>query len=230
MPEGRALFIHGAGGGGGEWDLWMAVWQAAGVACHAPDLMPAADGLAATRLQDYLAQLEDELQALARPRVVVGASLGGLLALQLAGAANAVIVVNPIPPAPWHARLPPRTWTPIEAWGRRARLASTRRALPDADAASVLHAFRRWRDESGAVLAAAHAGVAVGIPRCPVLALLSQEDADVPPSASLAWARAWGATVMPGLPGGHVGPLLGSAAVEAARRALGWWQSRGQGT
>ena len=58
--------------------------------------------VAATRLQDYQAQVRAALAALPRPRVLVGASLGGLLALDAAEGADAVVLVNPLPPVPWH--------------------------------------------------------------------------------------------------------------------------------
>ena len=79
-----ALFVHGAGGGGWEWNVWRGVFEAAGFHVEAPDLMPARSDVTATRLQDYQAQVRAALAALPRPRVLVGASLGGLLALNAA--------------------------------------------------------------------------------------------------------------------------------------------------
>ena len=82
MTRSRAvLLVHGAGGGGWEWNVWRGVWEAAGFRVAAPDLVPVRGDVAATRLQDYQAQVSAALAALPRPRVLVGASLGGLLAL-----------------------------------------------------------------------------------------------------------------------------------------------------
>ena len=50
-----ALFVHGAGGGGWEWNVWRGVFEAAGFHVEAPDLMPVHGDVAATRLQDYQA-------------------------------------------------------------------------------------------------------------------------------------------------------------------------------
>ena len=125
-----ALLVHGAGGGGWEWNVWRGVFEAAGIAVAAPDLQPVAAGLAATGFDDYLQQARDALRALPRPRVAVGASLGGLLALGIADAADALVLVNPLPPAPWHASLPSRPWPDVVPWRRHARLEGTRRALP----------------------------------------------------------------------------------------------------
>ena len=47
-----ALLVHGAGGGGWEWNVWRGVWEAAGFRVAAPDLVPVRGDVAATRLQD----------------------------------------------------------------------------------------------------------------------------------------------------------------------------------
>lgn len=221
-----ALLIHGAGGGGWEWNVWRAMFEAAGLATVAPDLRPAPAGIAATRLHDYRAQMQAALLALPRPRAVIGASLGGLVALGLAGDADACVAVNPIPPAPWHTGLAARLWPDIVPWGREARLDGTRRAIPDADAASALFAFRRWRDESGAVLREAYAGVRIDSLPSRLLCVVSDRDADVPPEAADAFAQAVQADVLR-LPGAsHVGPLLGCGAAKAAGQVLAWLSAR----
>ena len=229
MPVRSALLLHGAGGGGWEWNPWCGVFRAAGLQVAAPDLMPAAAGMAATRFDDYLAQAAMALAGLPRPRAVIGASLGGLLAARLAAQADARVdrlaLVNPLPPAPWHAMLPTRDWPAVVPWRRDARLASTHAALPGADAATALYAFRRWRDESGAVLREAHAGMSVPAPDCPVLCVASVADEDVPCAVTEALASAWKADVLR-LAGSHVAPLLGPQAPAAAERVLAWMVAR----
>ena len=219
-----ALLLHGAGGGGWEWDRWRALWDAEGVAVRAPDLAPRAS-LADTVLADYLAQAAGALRALPRPRVAVGASLGGLVAAAVAGEADALVLVNPLPPAPWTRELPAREWPAVVPWRAQARLTSTRRALPDADEATALWAFRRWRDESGAVLREAHGGIAIERPPCPVLCLASLEDEDLPLGVQEPFAAAWSADLVR-VPGSHVGPLLGRQAAACARLALAWVYAR----
>lgn len=217
-----ALLVHGAGGGGWEWRLWRGVFAAAGYRVEAPDLVPARAGLPATRFGAYQAQVGAALAVLPRPRVLVGASLGGLLALGVAADADAVVLVNPLPPAPWHADMPPRDWPDVVHWRRDARLAGTRRALPDTDEATALFAFRHWRDESGAVLREAQRGVAVARPACPVLCMVSDQDDDVPPAITRAMAEAWRADVLQTLSASHVGPLLGRDATGVAAQAVEW--------
>ncbi|HVI57398.1 MAG TPA: alpha/beta fold hydrolase [Luteimonas sp.] len=221
-----ALFVHGAGAGGWEWNAWRGVFAAAGIHCVAPDLAPSPAGLARTGLDDYRAQVRDALLALPRPRAVVGASLGGLLAAMCAGDADALVLVNPLPPTPWHAQLPLRQWPDVVPWRRDARLASTRRAVPDADEATALYAFRHWRDESGTAMRAAHGGVAVDRPACPVLCIASQLDDDVPPALTAALALAWEADLLRVEALSHAGPLLGRDAPRVAAQALAWLSAR----
>ena len=222
MVDRHALLIHGAGGGGWEWNIWRGVLQAHGIDVHAPDLIPAREGLAGTSLDDYRMQVLHALLALPRPRVVVGASLGGLLAMQVAAQADAVMLVNPLPPAPWHRELPLREWADVVPWQRNARLASTRAALPDADDVTALYACRNWRDESGAVLRAAHAGIEVERPACPALFVVSAGDDDVPPHISIGIAKHWQAERLETLATSHVGPLLGRQAAQIATQAVAW--------
>ena len=230
---GSALLLHGAGGGAWEWNAWSRVLQARGWRVQAPELAPAAGGLAATRLEDYLRQACAAGADLPRPLAVVGASLGALLALMAAGALRpqALLLVNPLPPAPFHARLPLRNGAAnldrngdgLVHWRRDASLAGTRAALPDADDATCLYAFRRWRDESRAVVDAARAGVVVQAPACPLRVLASAGDRDVPAELSEALSHALGGD-FERLDGSHVGPLLGTHAASVAAGAACWLQ------
>lgn len=217
-----AVFVHGAGGGGWEWGMWARVFAAHGFGVVARDLVAAPSGLAATTLQDYAVQVDDWLVDARRRHpgafvALVGASLGGLLALMRADAADALVLINPMPPDGLPA--PPRP--AMVPWGRDASLTGTRRSMPDADDCAALFALRRWRDESGLALDQAAAGVAVGSPRGPVLVLASDDDEDVPPTRSGALARRLDARLQR-WPGSHVGPLLGRRAAEAAEQAVEW--------
>lgn len=221
-----ALLVHGAGGGGWEWAAWRRVFAAHGIEAEAPDLMPSSAGLASTTFANYGAQVRDWLEPLPRPRALVGASLGGLLALSCADLADALVLVNPLPPSPWAARLPAREWPDVVPWRREARLASTRRSIPDADDATALFAFRRWRDESGVVLRAAQSGIVIERPVCPVLCVVSAQDDEVPPMLTVALAAAWQASLLHAPSPSHVGPLLGRGATAVAAQAVAWLSAR----
>jgi pimeloyl-ACP methyl ester carboxylesterase len=220
----QALLIHGAGGGGWEWNVWRRVLAAAGVASTAVDLQPHRDGLLATRWSDYVAQVVDAAGGLSAPRVLVGASLGGLLALAAAPLVQpeAIVLINPLPPAPESALMPEQARRPARIpWRRDASLAGTRRALDDADEAASRYAFRRWRDESGLVLDVAAGGLKLPQPPCRCLVVASAGDCDVPIAVSRALALRLDAQWIE-IEGSHVGPLLGRAAAQHARRIARW--------
>lgn len=209
-----AVCLHGAGGGPWEWARWLRLWGAEGFQAQAPPL-PELDDLEAVRRR---------LQAGLSPgAVLVGASLGGLLALQLARVlhAPALVLVNPLPPEPWSSALPQPAPGYTPDWGLRARLDGTRRAVPELDPVDALLAFRGWRDCSPRLLAQARHGQGFDRPGCPVLVIASAGDSDVPAALSSGLAQALGADLL-GVPGSHVAPLLAAEAPRLARYALEW--------
>jgi len=225
-PERTVVCVHGAGGGGWEWGIWARALAVSGRAVLAPDLMPAGGGLAATHLADYRAQVVAWCGSSTLNGVdLVGASLGGLLALIVAREVRArtLVLVNPMPPAglPSPARSPA-----VIRWGSGASMRGTRRAMPDADHAACAHAFRRWRDESGAAVDEARAGVVVDPPDCPVLVIASEHDLDVPPESSRALAAMLDADFECIAGASHVGPLLGYSAALTAARVADWLDAR----
>src|SRR6478609_7416496 len=82
--------VHGAGGGGWEWAIWARVFAHRGFA-----------GIEKTSFADYRDQVLEWCRGAGEGAVLVGASLGGLLALAVAHAVRpaALILVNPLPPA-----------------------------------------------------------------------------------------------------------------------------------
>jgi pimeloyl-ACP methyl ester carboxylesterase len=223
VPARTVVCVHGAGGGGWEWGIWARSFAVSGRGVLAPDLMPAAGGLAATHLADYRAQVAAWCHASRAGAVdLIGASLGGLLALIVAREVHArsLVLVNPMPPAGLPA---PTAQSPaVIRWRSGASLHGTRCAMPDADHASCAYAFRRWRDESGAVLDEARAGLVVDPPGCPVLVIASEHDLDVPPESSRALAAMLGADFECIAGASHVGPLLGHCAARTAARVADW--------
>lgn len=218
--------VHGAGGGGWEWAIWARVFAARGYGVIAPDLQPAAAGVAATRYGDYLDQVVQWCRGVGAPVALVGASLGGSLALAAAEivGARALILVNPLVP-----RTPrPEPRRAVIPWARERSLGGTRRAMSDADDAACVYAFRRWRDESGAVLDEAEARAATASP-CATLVLAGERDDDVPPPLSRALAIRLGADFERVADAGHLGPLLGRVAADVAERAAGWLGPRWAG-
>jgi pimeloyl-ACP methyl ester carboxylesterase len=102
MPP--VLFIHGAFSKPAHIASWQERFAAAGHRCHAPALPGHGSGdqsvLRAATLADYLATLRTVLEGLGEPPVIVGHSMGGLLAQQLAASApcRALVLVASAPP------------------------------------------------------------------------------------------------------------------------------------
>ncbi len=224
----RVVFVHGAGGGGWEWSVWARVFVARGWLTSAPDLLPSAQGLAATTFEDYRIQVISWIRSPWAPHegltVLVGASLGGLLALVTATevAPSALILVNPLPPEGLDTPNSDRGHPAIIPWGSHRSIASTRKAMPDADDAACLFAWQRWRDESGGALAQARNGIEIIAPTCPILVMASDLDEEVRATISRKLAARYGADFLCLPESSHVGPLLGRRAASIAARAANW--------
>jgi pimeloyl-ACP methyl ester carboxylesterase len=112
------VMIHGGFCGPWAWDDFAARFRAAGYAVETPTLRfhgedAATPGLAATSLVDYAADLERQIVELKSPPVLVGHSLGGLLAQMLAARQEIAAAILLAPSAPWG--VPPSTLFEIGA-------------------------------------------------------------------------------------------------------------------
>lgn len=110
-----AVFIHGMWGTPDVWRNWRPAFERRGWLTQAPalrhhdpswtDASPATPSIGLLSLLDYAADLESHIATLPMPAgekpVLVGHSMGGLLALMLAarGAARAAVLLTPAPPA-----------------------------------------------------------------------------------------------------------------------------------
>ena len=226
-PLPTVVCVHGAGGGGWEWAIWARVLAANGFAVLAPDLVRVDAGLAATRFADYREQVTRWCVASPDRIVLIGASLGGLLALGVAARVNAaaVLLINPMPPGgmPFDVR---DDGAGIVPWASRHSFASTRRAMVDADAAAHLHAYRKWRDESVAVLRDACAGIEWVRPACPVRVTVGLLDSAIAPACGRALAADLAADLDTVAEGDHLSPLLGRGAARSAESATQWLLNR----
>lgn len=239
-----ALCVHGAGGGGWEFDLWRDPFTDKNWNCVAPDLQPVADGgLAATTLNDYIQQVRDWYDEHA-PQVLIGASMGGALAVLAACQLETpppLVLVNSVIPRPWARCGRKEGPVPDVLRWKGSSLASTERALPDSTVEVQRWACSQWRDEAGAVMRALQpttssaAGTmrssrhptwdALPSARSPVLFIIGEDDRDCPPDAQLAWAEAWEAEARLYPSMSHVGPLLGTAAPAVASHVLDWLEA-----
>ena len=107
--NGTIFMIHGMWGGGWYWDNYKAYFEEKGYRCMTPYLRhhqigpddPAPDGLGETSLLDYANDLETEINGLAEKPIIMGHSMGGLLAQILAsrGCAKSAVLITPAAPA-----------------------------------------------------------------------------------------------------------------------------------
>ena len=231
------LFIHGAFSRASHWHAWMRMFADAGFECTAPSLPghepPDPIALGRLTLGDYLRALEPLRAAAGTPPIIIGHSMGGLLAQQLAasGPCAALVCLASAPPwalpaqlraLPYLAPLMPRILA-----GRALQVPeSTFRAL-------VLHDLpAREQDELAATLGCESgrayrtmilgtARVAATAVRCPVLCVSGSEDRIVGPRVARAIASRYGAIHQVLVDRGHW--LLAQAGLEAvARPVLDW--------
>ena len=243
------VMLHGANEGGWCFDRFKAVFEGLGFICHTPDLIghgtkaaDAAKTLVGVGMADYRVELEAFLETAPPKPVILGHSMGGVLAQQLAarGLASALILVAP---APRSGILPPTDaerkldqdlmglgsfWkTVIDPDFGLARI-YTLNCVPEAEQRAVFDRFGPesgraffelffWMfDRSGATV------VHTNAVSCPVLCLVGADDKIVSPQTALETARAYPEAAFWKLEGhGHM-LVLEPGAEDIARRIADW--------
>jgi len=222
----RALMVHGAGGGAWEWLIWQRVFAAAEAQTHAFDLMPNG-ALDATNYAHYLAQVRSQIEHY-QPTVLIGASLGGLLAAEASGleqsirlisSVRALVLVSPMLKSGVSGI---EISLPRKRWAHDTELSNTARALPDADCAAIAFAHARWRDESASVLNTAYAGRDFAASSLATLMLIAECDQNISAAGLRTWAGVEEMDVQCVRGASHAGLLLGKCAASTAELALSW--------
>ena len=224
----RALMVHGAGGGAWEWLIWQRVFVAHGAQTHAFDLT-ANGALEATRYSHYLAQVRSQIEQY-EPSVLIGASLGGLLAAEAlridarqTTSVRALILAAPMLKSATGIDIAgAKIAGTIKRWAHATELAKTARALPDADSAAIAFAHARWRDESASVLNTAYAGRNFASGACATLMLIAEHDRDISNVGLRSWANAEQMDLQCVRGASHTGLLLGQYAAATAELAYRW--------
>ena len=242
------MMVHGSFCRPFVWDGFAGKFTQAGYQVQCPalrfhDMDEAPEALGTTSLADYAADLEDALDALDGPAILVGHSLGGLLAQMLAARRAVRALVLLAPSAPWG--VPPSSLFEISQaqamllkvgfWNRLLPLdkeAMERQALSRLPAAERQAMLSRFTAASGrATFQAVHWGLDMGRTSevdadkvsCPLLLLAGAEDRISPPGTVERIAALYGKRAtyekLPGM--NHW--LMGEPGWEAvADRALTW--------
>jgi pimeloyl-ACP methyl ester carboxylesterase len=242
------MMIHGAFCGPWVFDQFRAPFEAAGHSVHAPalrfhDSARVRAGLATTSLLDYAQDLERFISRLDEPPVLVGHSLGGLLAQMLAarGLARALVLLAPSPP--WGI-LPTTLFELASAqtllltgdfWNRPLHAdygIAAAHSLDRLSPAERRRVFARFVPESGlATFEVMHAAwdakraaqVNARDVTCPILCLVGEGDRINPPSTVRRTAGRYRGRVIFETLAGHSHWLIGEAGWEKiAERARDW--------
>jgi pimeloyl-ACP methyl ester carboxylesterase len=242
------MMIHGAFCGGWAFEKFARAFADEGFPTIVPTLRHHDGGapdqvLGRTSLTDYAADLAAAIAALGQPPILVGHSMGGLLAQMLAArcAVRAIVLLSPS--APWG--VPPATmfefasagamlltgdfWTKPIWPSYEIAAANTLDRLPDDERQAV---FARFVPESGlATFEIMHwafdvrraSAVDAEAVRCPVLCLSGSEDRVNPPATVRAIARRYRDRAdYEDLPG-HSHWMIGEPGWDAAAaRVLSW--------
>ena len=214
--------IHGAGGGGWEYDKWKPVFEKAGWKVVNKDLVPINGKYEETTVVDYVGQVLSWTPRTGKV-VYIGASMGGILALKANELAEvkAIVLVNSATPKGVGRTRQVKPNPAVVKWAN-GPLKDTEDSMPDSDRKTILWAWKKWRDESGKVIDALRAGVETDKPSCPTLTVLGKADTDIPYSTGLALAKWANADIKSYKKMSHVGPLMSTRATEVATDVCNW--------
>ncbi|MCX7634306.1 MAG: alpha/beta hydrolase [Syntrophales bacterium] len=211
-PAGKPtlVMIHGMFVGSWCWEQYRTYFEQRGYRCVTPQLRyhdtslaePPPPGLAQVGILDYVADVEKELDRLGERPVIIGHSLGGLIAQILASRGRARAAVLIAPAVPWGIN--PLTKTVLKsAWLNRQRLWTWTEALKPSFPGAVYSSLHRLPPEEQQRVyqrftyesprAAAQVGlwyfdlsratrVDESLVQCPVLTVVGGEDRLTPPA------------------------------------------------
>jgi len=236
------LLLHGACSQPAHLRAWEAYFASAGHPCvapalpgHAPDDLAA---LARLRMKDYLAAVVAARNAFDRPPIIIGHSLGGLLAQQLAAKTEcaAIVLVASLPPGPLPMTaiafphfLPLAPAVLLGRPIRPTRLGLEILTLHDLSVAEREEILPDFGYESGRVYRSLVFGLArveARAVRCPVLVLHGESDRLVPLSVGRKLARRYDAELVT-VPGHGHWLIAGSLLEIAAAPVLDWIERLG---
>ena len=180
--------MHGAANSAAVWKFWPDELARRGWSCHALDLRGhgagAAVDLTDTGMGDYADDVVALARSLGRPPVLVGWSMGGLVAMMAAAGSGAVACVALAPSMPARVRNPtialrPGVFGP-EEYGIVGRDPDHQPMMPDLDREERLVALGSLGPESRLARDERQAGVVVEKLDCPLLVVTGSADTQWP--------------------------------------------------
>ncbi|QQG41110.1 MAG: alpha/beta hydrolase [Candidatus Levyibacteriota bacterium] len=217
------IFIHGAGGGGWEWEYWKIYFESHEYRCYAPTLNGNKKPLKDVSIFDYVKQLQKIVATIKQKPIVIGASMGGWLAQKIGEVEDVakIVLVNSAPPWP----IKKSTHVPdVIKWSTESTLQDTTDCMPEATKKTILWAHPQWRDESGKVIKQLRSGLSINKEKIKarVLVISGGADVDITPKVSLEIAKYYNADYFKFKGVSHVGALLGKRWKDIAATAETW--------
>lgn len=194
------LFIHGAFTRAGRWRSWLPHFRAAGFVCVAPSL-PAHDPpdrrrLAKLTFRDYVDAMIEVHATFDTPPVIIGSSMGGLVAQHVAAETKSAGLILASSAPPWRGGGTARAfpWAipyfmPVAAGRplRGSKRAARKLVLHDLAPGERDHLLDIFADELGKAyrtMILGSAPIAKGAVRCPVLCMSAGADRLFRPSVA----------------------------------------------
>jgi pimeloyl-ACP methyl ester carboxylesterase len=180
----QILLVHGAANSAHVWTFWFQSLDGRGWPAVAIDLRGhgarAGTDLSTTRMADYTEDVVAEARRLPRPPVLLGWSMGGLVAMMAARACAAIACVALAPSAPTRATdrsVPLRTGTfGAAAYGIRSSSLSAQPTMPDLDLEERRIALVSLGPESQLARDERAAGIVIEPLPCPLLIVTGTAD------------------------------------------------------
>ncbi len=239
VSNGRTIvLVHGSWGSSAMWMLYREALAVAGFRVVLLDLRghgKSGGDIAGATMADYVADVAQVVSehAPSSAPVIVGHSMGGLVALMYAAVhgAQAVVAIDPSPSAevqgPGEERRYPETYTPQDA-GMPADSAAVMQALPDVPQEALIQLPGMLGLESGVARSERKRGISVPKENLsmPVLFVGGELGESVPFGIGIKTARAmadyYGKDVVEIKGATHPGILIGTEAQHATEEIIAW--------
>jgi pimeloyl-ACP methyl ester carboxylesterase len=182
------ILVHGSVNAASVWSFWQPMLAEAGWPSYALDLRGHGRSvridLSHTSMHDYATDVHLLALQLKRPPVIMGWSMGGLIAMMVAatGVASACVALAPSTPARQvdaTVRLRTGEFGP-EEYGIRDRNPDEQRAMPDLDREERLVALSSLGQESRRARDERKAGIVIESIACPLLIVTGSADTQWP--------------------------------------------------